>query len=88
MTVFTGLEFYAPVVVETGGNFPIRSDRLYNGKVAIGDAQRLVRSSELNAVTCREGLRTPAIDADTSESTRVVIGNLTRRSLDRQNVGG
>ena len=39
MAMLTGVEFYAPVVVETGGNLPIRSDGFYDGKVAIGDAQ-------------------------------------------------
>jgi hypothetical protein len=47
MTVLTGVEFYAPVVVEAGGNLPICSEGLYDGKVAISDAQPL-----LGAVNC------------------------------------
>ena len=51
MTVLTSAEFYSPVVVETGRNLPIRSDGLYDGKVAIGDAQVSVGSCELNTIT-------------------------------------
>jgi hypothetical protein len=47
MTVLTGVEFYAPVVVEAGGNLPICSEGLYDGKVAISDAQPPIGSSEL-----------------------------------------
>jgi hypothetical protein len=37
MGALTGVEFYAPVIVESGGNLPIRSDGLYDGKIAIGE---------------------------------------------------
>ncbi len=43
MAVLAGVEFYAPVIVETGGDLPIGSDGLYDGKVAIGDVERLCR---------------------------------------------
>lgn len=88
IAVFTGFEFYASVVVETGGNSFIRSDGFYDGKVAIGDGKGLVRSSELNAVSRREDMCAFSIDADASEPTRVVVGKFTHRSLDRKNVGG
>src|ERR1700749_4538032 len=53
MAMFAGVEFYPPVVVETGGNLPIMVDGLYDGKVAVGDAQPPVGSRELNTVTHR-----------------------------------
>jgi hypothetical protein len=51
MSVLAGVEFYSPVVVETGRNFPVRSDGFYDGKVAIGDAEVSVGSCELNTIT-------------------------------------
>ena len=73
MAVFTGVEFYAPVVVEAGGNLPIIPDGLYDGKVAIGDAQPPVGSRELNTVASREVTRDFSIDVHSGESARVVI---------------
>ena len=88
MAMLLGVEFDAPVVVEAGGNLPIRRDRLDDGKVAIGDAKRLVRSSELDAVAGREVMRDFPIDADAGEAAWVVIGSFTRGFLDRKQVGG
>ena len=53
---------------------PSGRDGLDDGKVAIGDAKRLVRSGELNAVADGEFLRDFPIDADAGESARIVIG--------------
>ena len=74
MAMLTGIEFDLPVVVETGGDLAIRCDGLDDGKVAIGDAKRLVRSSELDAVADGEVARDFPIDADTGEAAWIVIG--------------
>src|SRR5581483_3512394 len=82
MTVLTGVEFYTSVVVKARGNLSIRSEGLYDSKVAIGDAQPLVGSSELNTVAQREVARDFSIDVHSGESARVVIRYLARSSLD------
>lgn len=74
MAVLTGVKFYAPVVIEMGGNQSISSEGLDYSKVTIGDTQRFVGSSELNTVTCREVMDTLPIDADARKSARIVIG--------------
>ena len=82
VAMLTGVELYGPVVVESGGDLPIRPDGFDDGKVAIGDAERFVRSSELNTVADREFMRDFSIDADAGEAAGIVIGEFTGRSLD------
>jgi hypothetical protein len=87
VSVVSGVEFYPSVVVETGGNLPIRSDGLYDGKVAIRDPQLPVGSSELNTVALREVMQDFSINADAGEAAWVVIGSLARGFLDRKRIG-
>ena len=50
VAMLSGIEFDLPVVVEAGSDSAIGCDRFDDGKVAIGNAKRLVRSGELDAV--------------------------------------
>ena len=52
MTVLAGAELDLAVIVETGGEATIGPDRLDGCHVAIRNAERFVRSGELNAVAC------------------------------------
>ena len=50
VAMLAGVELDLAIVVEAGGKAAIGMDRLDDGKVAIGDAERLVGRGELNAV--------------------------------------
>src|ERR1035438_4383877 len=50
MAVVLGVEFFLTVAVETSGDTAVRRNGFDGGKVAIGDAKRLVGCGELDAV--------------------------------------
>ena len=50
MAMLFGIEFDLPVIVEAGRDAAIRRYGFDGGKVAVGDAKRLVRSGELDTV--------------------------------------
>jgi len=64
MAMFCGVEFDLAVVVETGRNAAVRRDGFDGGKVAVGDAKRLVGRGELDAVADRELAVDLAVNAD------------------------
>ena len=70
-----GVELNLAVVVEAGGNATIGRDGLDDGKVAIGDAERLVGRGELDAVADGKLPVDFAIDADAGQAARIVGGN-------------
>ena len=76
VTVLLGVEFYLAGIVKTRGNKSIRCDGLDDGKVAIGDAERLVRRGELYAVTRGKLVRDFPVYADADEPAWIVIGEL------------
>ena len=72
MPMLTGAELDLPVVVEAGGEATIGMDRLDDGEIAIGNAERFVRCGELDAVAYRELAVDFAVDADTCETAGIV----------------
>ena len=74
MPMLSGVEFDLPVVVEAGGEAAIGMDRLDNGKIAIGNAERFVGRGELDAIAYRELAVDFAVDADTGEAAGIVGG--------------
>ena len=74
MTMLTGVELDLPVVVEAGGEAAIGMDRLDDGEVAIGNAERFVGGGELDAVAYGELAVDFAVDANTGETAGIVGG--------------
>jgi len=74
MSMLTGVELDRPVVVEAGGEMGIGMDRLDNGQIAIGNAERFVGGGELDAVAYGELAVDFAIDANTGETAGIVGG--------------
>ena len=74
MSMVTGVELDLPVVVEAGGEAAIGMDRLDNGEVTIGNAERFVGGGELDAVAYGELAVDFAIDANTGETAGIVGG--------------
>ena len=74
MTVLLSVEFYPAVVIKTCGNEPIRCNGLYDGQVAVGDAERLVRRGELDAVAGRERLHHLPVHTHAGEAAWIVNG--------------
>ena len=75
MSMLTGVELDLPVVVEAGGEAAIGMDRLDNGEVTIGNAERFVGGGELDAVAYGELAVDFSVDADTCEAAGIVGGN-------------
>ena len=73
VTMLFGVKFDPAVIVKTGGNESVRCNGLDDGKVAIGDAERLVRRGELDAVARGKLLDHFAVHADASEAARIVV---------------
>jgi hypothetical protein len=74
MAMFTCVELDVPVAVEARGNEAIRCKPLDDRKIAIGDAQRLVRGRELDAIACGERLRDFPINVHAGEPPRIIFG--------------
>lgn len=72
VAMLSGVELDLSTVVQAGREAAIGMDRFDDGEVAIGDAERLIRRSELNAVTGGEFSVCLLIDADACEAARVV----------------
>jgi len=72
MAVLCGVELDLAVIVETGRNATVRRDGLHGGKIAVGNAERLVGRSELDAVANAKFAVNLAVDADASQSTRII----------------
>ena len=83
-----GVELDLAVVVEAGGNAAIGRDGLDDGKVAIGDAERLVGRGELDAVADGELAVDLAVDADAGQAARIVGGKFAGWLFDGEQVGG
>lgn len=73
MAMLFGIEFDLLAVVEAGRDASIRRHGFDGGKVAVGDAKRLVWSGELNTIADRKLARSFPIDADARESAWIVV---------------
>ena len=74
MAMFTCVELDVPVAVEARGNEAIGCKALDDRKVAIGDAQRLVRGRELDTIAFGELLRDFPINVHAGEPPRIIFG--------------
>ena len=88
MAVLVDVKFDLTVVVEAGGNVAFGRDGLDDGKVAVGDAERLVGCRELYAVAHGEFAVDLTVDADANKAARIVGGLLTEGFFDGEQVGG
>jgi len=88
MTMLAGVEFDLAVVVEACREPTIRMDRLDGGEVAIGNAERFVGRSELDAVAYGQLAFDLPVDADACETAGIVGGKLSVPFLDRELVCG
>jgi hypothetical protein len=72
MGIFRGVELHLPVVIEPHCNAVIGRDGLDDSKITVGDARRLVGSSELDAVGSRKLMGCFAVDTDGGEPAWIV----------------
>jgi hypothetical protein len=74
MAMLSGIEFDLPVIVETGRDPAVRRYRFDGGKVAVGDAKRLVWSGELDSVADGKLPYDFSIQVDAAQSTWIAVG--------------
>ena len=86
MPVLGGVEVNPSVVIEPGGDAAVERNGFNDGKVPVGDSERFVRGSELDAIADGECAVAFSIDADACKATGIVSGEFSVGFLDREMV--
>ena len=86
VALFGGVEFDLEIIVEPSSDSTIGMDGFDNGKVTIGDAERLVRCGELYSVANGKLMRDLSVDANSSETAWIISGEFAGRVFNGKQV--